>query len=164
MVSARDRFLGLADRLRSKAAATQLSGVAGFDVRPTGVSVVVRTWVVGIRNPLPATLGADYTDETLVLVPTPKVRELGTREIASSGGVYVDGDVRIDRITPAYVGLPEGGYTPEQIAPRAPVGSTKVEVFYRLTGPLAGVYRRVDSRNDKALEYTLTVRRLRDTP
>jgi hypothetical protein len=132
-------------------------------MRPNAVSRVVRTWTSGkVKVPWPAVVDVDYEDDTLVFEPTPKVREISTREIASSGGVYADGDLRIERITPAFPSPSAGGYTPTQIAPTA--SGPGIEIFYVITGPLAGVYRRVDCRNDRALEYWVTVRRLRDTP
>lgn len=153
MGSWKDDFRKLADELRA------MPGEVGIDIRPNSISVVVRTWSSGkIGSGTP-------TDSTpLVLTPVPKVREVSTREVASSGGRFEMGDLRVGPITPSYTGPPAGGYTTAQVAPEVAPDLDGVEVLYLVTGPDAGEYRRISINTDFALHYTLTLRRSNRTP
>lgn len=132
--------------------------VDGLGFRTSDVSVVTRLWPSGTRGVPSET---DYVDSTVtpLVNPRPKVRQITSREIASSGGMYEDGDLRVDKLTPKFAA---GGYLPEEIAPIAPDKGT--EILYLVTGPLAGEYRRINSNLDRALGYSLTLRRMRTTP
>jgi hypothetical protein len=161
----RDRFLALADRLRSKAGPATLAGTPGFDVRTNAVTIRARTWTSGkIQVPWPATAGTDYADVDLVLTPRPKVRRISSSLVASSGGRYEQNDMIVGPITPAYPGPPAGGYTLTQLDPLVPPGTKNVEKLWLISGPDAGVYRLVDMRNDRAFRYEAVIRKLRDTP
>lgn len=120
--------------------------------RTSDVVIRTRTWV-GARS-----AGADYVDELLPLTnPRPRVRVLSTREVAASGGRYEMGDLRIDKITPYFAGPPAGGYTPAQLDP--PVSSENVEVTYVVTGAFAGEYALEANNTDRALGYSVVVKR-----
>jgi hypothetical protein len=156
-------MLTLADRLRALPASP-------FGLRESAVSVVTRTWSSG-RIGYPDSTATSYTDTTpLPIVHTggfnPKIREMSTREISASGGLYELGDLIVGPITPRYPDAPAaqvGGYTEAQVAPRVAADAPGVEVIYLVTGPEAGRYRRVTVTVDHALHYTLVLRRSNKT-
>ena len=95
---------------------------------------------------------------SVVIEPPPRIREMGAQEVFSSGGLYQRGDIRADSITPRYdVDGETGGYEADELAPE--VASNAEQVACVIEGPLAGEYTRVTLRRDKALGYTLVLRR-----
>jgi hypothetical protein len=148
----------LADNLKQRIDA--IRGIPGaFGIRPNSVSIVTRTWS-GER----VGSGTSTDSTPLVISPVPKVREVSTREVSTSGGRYEMGDLRVGPITPYYAGPPAGGYTTAQLAPAVAPDQRGIEVLYFVTGPNAGEYRRIDLHNDFALHYTLVLRRSIRTP
>jgi len=147
-MSFRDTMNEVADQLRG------LASLPEIDERPISVTLRKVTWAAG-------RVGADggTTNEDLELLPRPRVREVSQQEIASSGGRYEAGDVRIGPITPEY---PGGGYSPERLAPA--ITTNGVEVLYVLSGAIAGEYKRVALHTDRVHSYFLVVRRTRSTP
>lgn len=143
----RTDLLPIVDELRA------LAGPSGFDVRTSGLTVRTRTWAGGKRGIGPV------SDSNLVLAQIYKIREVSTREIASSGGLFEMGDVRVGPITPTDVS--GGGYTAAQLAPE---GQTGTEVVYVITGDLAGEYARVELNKSKPFSWYLILRRRRTTP
>ncbi len=123
-------------------------------LRPNGFAIVVRTWASG------AVGKGTFTDSTLPIAPNPKMREVSTRELASSGGVYEQGDLLVGPFTPAYDGPPPGGYTPAQLDPPLSPADRGVEVIYVVIGPDAGQYRRITATRDRAMRYMLVLRRV----
>lgn len=123
-----------------------------IDLRPYTLTVRTRTWSGDRGTSTPV-------DSDLAITPRPKVEQVSTREIASSGGRYLQGDMHVSQITPQYAG---GGYTPTQLKPDAP--DDRTEVLYLLTGPDGGEYRFVDGQFDANLHYELVLRRQRSTP
>jgi len=122
-------------------------------LRPNVLSIVRRTWPSGRID------DGDPIDEVIATIsPTPKIEELTSEEIASSGGVYVIGDLRVSGITPAYPGPPAGGYTLDEIQPTVAAGTRGKEIVYVVTGPNAGEYRRADSTVANAFGWGLTLR------
>ena len=120
--------------------------------RTSDVVIRTRRWV-GERS-----AEGDYTDDLLPLRnPRPRVRTLSTQEVAASGGKYELGDLRIDKLTPRFAGPPAGGYTPAQLDP--PVGEEGVEVRYVVTGAFAGEYAIQSGNFDRALGYSIVIRR-----
>lgn len=126
--------------------------------RTSDVSVVTRLWPSGRRGDPDETSFIDTAILPLIN-PRPKVRQVSSREIAGSGGTYQDGDLRVDKLTPKFAA---GGYTINELAPISPDEGT--EILYVVTGPLAGEYHRINSNADRALGYSLTLRRMRTTP
>ena len=127
--------------------------IAGLGLRRYAVTVRTRTWSGGAPG------AGDASNADLVLTPTPRVRALSTREVASSGGTFESGDYRIDKITPAYAG---GGYTPEQLSP---VPAADQDVVVVLAGDDGTkVCTIVGSSHDRAFGYSLIVRPRRETP
>lgn len=79
---------------------------ARFGLRRYAVILRRRTWsgsYCGEGTP---------TDVDTNLLPVPRVRPLTTKEVASSGGTYREGDFLLSAITPAFTG---GGYSPTQL-------------------------------------------------
>jgi hypothetical protein len=133
-MSLRVRMLPVFDRLRA------LTGPSRFDIRPTSLSVITRRWTsgkVGVEPPDPST--PPYSDARLDLPAVYKARQVTTREMASSGGRYEAGDVRVGPITPAYVRADgtTGGVSEAQLKPD---GDDGTEVLYELVGAHAGEY------------------------
>jgi hypothetical protein len=152
-VSLRTSLLPVADIVRSLASPETLSGGVGLDVWINLLTVRQTTWSggrPGVGTP---------THADLVLSPNPEIRELTDEEIVGSGGRYTAQDLRVQHITPAYIG---GGYSPAQLVPN--VTSAAVEVVYLIEGPLAGEYVLVGQSLADPFEYTLTLRRRRTTP
>lgn len=133
-----------------------IPGQLGF--RPY-TSVVLRTRTWSGAEPGDGT----HTDSNLALTAggqPAKVRQISAREVQASGGRYTDADFIVGPLTPAFSG---GGYTPAQLAP----GSTlrAVERHVVLTGPgeTASEWLIVGDQKDRALRYTLTIRRTERT-
>ncbi|MGH7297623.1 MAG: hypothetical protein ACRELB_21980 [Polyangiaceae bacterium] len=131
----RTRMLPVFDRLRA------LTGPSRFDIRPTSLSVVTRRWTSGTVGVEPDDATAvPYSDTRLDLPAVYKVRQVSTREIASSGGRFETGDVKVGPITPAYTnadGSP-GGVSEAQLRPIPADSAT--EIVYELVGAHAGQY------------------------
>lgn len=118
------------------------------------LSIVQRVWAGGVRD-----AAGGFTDTTLDLVERYRVRQVSTREIAGSGGVYENGDLRIGPITPSNGTI---GYTAAQIAPTFVAAAT--ELRYVLAGNHAGIYRRVSFENTSDVSWYLVLRRTNDSP
>jgi hypothetical protein len=157
-VSLRKRILPVFDRLRA------LAGPARFDLRPSRVAVVTRTWTGGRREADPPPGSPVYIDAVLELAPIYKVRQLATREIAGSGARYEVGDVAVGPITPAFTKRDgtRGGYSEADLAPSSPRAG--VEIFYRVLGAHEGEYERVELRSFRPFAFELVLRRRETTP
>lgn len=122
--------------------------------RTNGLSMVVRSW-----TGKPGATGSTFTDSTpLVLFPIPRIRALSQEDVASSGGRYQDGDLRVDRLSPKHS---TGGYDPEDLRPVVPQNA---QIVYLVTGPNEGEYDLVDLETTKNFEYVLVLRRRLTTP
>lgn len=98
-----------------------------LDIRQFRVFVCVRSWDgarVGVGN---AT-----TTETEILVSgyPPKVKELSSRDVVASGGLYSAGDVTVGPMTPEHA---RGGVSHDVFDP--PKGASPTEVYFRIEGP-----------------------------
>ncbi len=133
-----------------------IPGALGF--RPyTSVVLRTRTWS-----------GAEAGEGTATDVNLPltaggypaKVRQITAREVATSAGRYTDADFVVGPLTPAFDG---GGYTAAQLAPGT--SNARVERHVVLTGPGedASEWLIVGDQKDRALRYTLTIRRTQRT-
>jgi hypothetical protein len=148
----RTTLLQVSARLRA------LAGPARMDQRPHRVSIITRTWSGGYR-------GAGASSETSLDLPQDFiVRQVSTREIASSGGRYELGDVKVENITPAYVASDgiTGGFSPADLNPV--VTRNGIEILYRIAGPHAGDYQLVELESWRTYGYDLVLRRRTDTP
>lgn len=143
MSSFRTVFCDVADTLRS------LTGPDIFDIRTSQLTIRTRTYPDGRRSSQSA-----FIDSDLVLPQQYKVQQVKTSEIASSGGKYEIGDVKVGPITPRGDTL---GFTELQLQPK-PVDDG-VEIQYILTGAHAGMYSRVELQSTKPFSYFLILRR-----
>lgn len=130
--------------------------IAALGLRRYTVTVRRRTWDGGSPG-----LGA-VTNHDLVVTPTPRVRALAPREVASSGGTYEEGDYRVDKITPAYAGPPAGGYTPAELHPTPAANEDVVVILEGDDGEK--VCTIVSAPADRAFGYELVVRPRREAP
>jgi len=154
----RDDLLFAVDTCRS------ILGPPIMDLRPTSIQIITRRWVTGVRgDPYPP------TDAILALPNYTKVRHVTQREIASSGGLFEEGDIVLGRITPQYTSPVDGtihGFTEAQLAPPVTAGQ---EVIYRLAlqsgaSGIHGDYSRIQLRRDRTLHFEIVVGRQRTTP
>ena len=157
-MSLRTRILPVFDRLRA------LAGPARFDLRPSRLQIVTRTWTGGRREADPPAGSVAYVDAVLELAPIYKMRQLTTHEIAGSGARYEAGDIIVGPITPAWIkaGGTRGGYSEADLAPSAPRAG--VEIFYRIVGAHEGEYERIELRSFQPFAYELVLRRRESTP
>lgn len=123
-------------------------------LRLFSVRVEVRQWS-GAR----VGSGIVAVSESLQLSPSPRVRDVSAREVASSGGTLRTGDRRLTGITPAHAG---GGYTPAQLRPTV---VSQQERVYVLTGEDGeSEWELVEASFDRPFGHELVVRRRRATP
>lgn len=149
MPTTRDDVLPDLDGARAEVDATGL--------RRYAVTIRTRTWSGGAPGVGTA------TNSDLPITPRPRVRDLSAREVASSGGTFSAGDMRLDRITPRYTTPTTGGYTPEQLNP--PVSAANQDVVVVLTGDDGVMLATVVAVNfDRSFGYSLVVRPRRETP
>ncbi len=113
----------------------------------TQVTIQVRRWTEG-------RLGAgDFVVLSNTVLPKRSpVRQLSQREVASSGGVYQEGDVMVEDISPPYTSHGGGGFSAEQLDPSTtlPKPNNDIEILYILDGDQKGVFSLVslDSATD----------------
>lgn len=130
--------------------------IAGLGLRRYAVTIRRRAWSGGAPG------AGTATNTDIVLSPTPRVRALAPREVAGSGGTYEDGDYRVDKITPAFVGPPVGGYTPTQLNP---VPATGEDIVVLLVGDDGTkVCTIIGAPADRAFGYELVVRPRLESP
>jgi hypothetical protein len=142
-----------------------LAGPDRFDLRTARLSIVTRTWTGGYREadaPTPAT--PRYVDAALDLPPIYEVVQISTREIASSGGLYEMGDIKVGPITPRFTRADgtTGGFSESDLKPV--VTANGAEIIYMLIGAHAGEYQLVELRSLKPFGYDLVLRRRQTTP
>ncbi len=155
----RTRMLPVFDRLRAK------TGPTGFDIRPSRVSIITRRWTsgrVGVEPDDPNVPA--FLDTRFDLSHAYKVKQVTTREIASSGGRYETGNIRVGPITPAYVSRngSSGGISEAQLTPSATNAAT--EVVYVLSGAHAGEYALLALESTAPFGWWLVLARRETTP
>lgn len=107
-------------------------------LRPWTVKVRVRTWSgstvgAGTKSDVDTTLTCQ---SALGGTQNIKVRQLTTREIVSSAGLYRDKDIVVGPITPSYAAaysLAAGGFGDATVDPA--IGTSPTEVFWNVSGP-----------------------------
>ena len=124
-------------------------------ITTTAITVVIRTFDkragVGI-----------YHDEEVAVLDHYPVRELKAREVASSGGLYQSGDIKIEQITkPITTG---GGWTEAQIKPALEFDAKTQDkrVLYLATGDIKGAFALVDLKSDDIASWSMVLRRTRE--
>lgn len=142
----------LADNLRA------LAGPASFDVIADQLTIRSRFWPSGLRGPLTDA----HTDTDLVIPQIYKIQQVSTKEIASSGGKYEQGDIKIGPITPAYTtSTGTGGFSAAQLNPN---GADGTEIIYVIAGTHGGDYQLLEEQSWKRFSYFLVLRRRYETP
>jgi hypothetical protein len=158
-MSLRTRLLPVADRLRAR------TGPSALDVRLTGLTITIRSWTGGAIGVLPADPSVTpFVDTSLALPTIYRIRQVTTREVASSGGRYEMGDVRVGPVTPEFThdDGSTGGFAEAQLKP----GPTddRTEIIYVLSGAHAGEYALVTLESLRPLSWFLVLRRRVTTP
>ena len=147
-MSFRTDLYELVDSVRS------IAGPDVFDDTINQLTIRTRTWSgprVGMGT---------SSDSDLVLPAYYPISLLESQRISSSAGLYEQGDILVDHITPSNgAGV---GYTEEQLAPT--VSSDNVEVLYLISGDSLGnghpgEYRCVECRTYEAFSSQLVLRR-----
>jgi hypothetical protein len=157
-MSLRTRMLPVFDRLRA------LTGPSRFDIRPSSLTIVTRTWASGTVGVEPSDPNVPpFTDSRLELPAVYKARQVTTREIASSGGRYEAGDVKVGPITPAYTAADgtAGGVSEAQLKPD---GGDGAEIVYELVGAHAGEYSLLGLVTTAPFGWWLVLGRRQTTP
>lgn len=139
----RDDLLAIINCARQTVAET---GIYRYDV-----TLRVRTWTgtyPGEGTP---------TDVDVTISPRPRVKVMSTRDVASSGGTYREGDFKVDYITPRFA---TGGYSPAMLNLRPTMQNQDVTVI--LTGDEGTIECQViEFKFDDPFNYSLVVRERR---
>lgn len=135
MASFRENLLPILDRIRA------LPGA--LDLRTYQVTVRVRDWT-GAR----AGLGTKTDTDTVLLNggKNVRVREVPTKDVVASGGLYTQQDLKVGPFTPDW----SGGGIDEAIIDPVP-GSSPREVFFKVTGSGMGNGRWYKRIHDETL-------------
>ena len=156
-MSLRTNLLRLQDKLLA------LTDPQHFDVTPTKLTIIKRTWMgdeVGADGGYIDTIYCDVAQRY-------ELHHVSEREIAGSGGRYEAGTLKMGPISPPYYSKTDptvqlGGYTSEQLKPRN--ASEGVEYIYRLTGQVQGDFELVNLHTEEPFEVTLYLSHTRTTP
>jgi hypothetical protein len=133
-----------------------IAGPQFLDVITVQLTIRTRVWPGG-RNGLGTAVNTD-----LVLPQIYDVVHLTEKQIASSGGRYEIGDMKVGPITPFYG---TGGFTPAQLKP---AGADGTEIVYLLSGSVNGEYACIELHTENTVDdpfsYYLVIGRKRTTP
>src|SRR5258707_15075194 len=136
----RDNLRTVAEHVRS------ISGPAKLDQRASRLTIRSRVWSGGLKG------SGTATDTDLAINQYYPIRQITTREIASSGGKFEEGDLIIRHITP-YNGTV--GYTESQLKPV--VTSMGTEIIYVITGQHSGNYAEIELQSVRNYSYNLVL-------
>lgn len=135
-----------------------LSGCVAEYITTTSIRIVVREYEGRAGD-------GTYAEEEIAVLDHYPVREISDREVASSGGLYESGDIKVEMITkPFTVGLVTGGYTDAQLRPASnfdPRDNSK-RVFYIATGDINGFYSLIALHSDDVVAWSMVLRRTRE--
>ena len=148
-MSFHDEMLAVVDEVRN------ILGPDDLDWTRHQLTVRTRTWSGGAKG-----LGTT-SDSDLVLPQKFRVDRISAAEVASSGGQYEMGDVKVLHITPADA-THSVGFTVDQLKP--PITTDAVERIYLLVGPHGGEYGLVELQSFKNISWALILRRRTTTP
>lgn len=136
-------------------------------LRPFTVYQLTRVWTgerPGKGTKTDTTFQLVNTDADGVTHPV-RVKQVSRRDIIASGGTYADQMLTIGPITPTYTTEQGGGFSSGQLDP-APT-SAATEIFWKVLGPgipAAGAWFAKVDEVAKAMEFTITVKRLGMAP
>ena len=142
-----------------------------FGLRLYTVTIRVTTWS-GASDDVPGA-GTKTTTETPIVLDgyggtvRPKVTLLSTRDIIASGGLYTDGDYRIDYITPQYMNTECDGSLTLAGVPvsqfEIPEGTSPTQIVFVLTGPEfpnGALFKKIQTYTFKPFHYSFVVRKI----
>ncbi len=135
-------------------------------LRQFSVQVVSRKWT-GTRPGLGTK--SDSTSDVVVDLGTyaPKVTLVSAKEIASSGGLYVDQDLRVGPLTPEFqTWLCEGTHINLFDPPVTP--GKGFELFFKVTGPgypdSGAWFKKLSQDTTKNFSYSFVLRKTAQLP
>jgi hypothetical protein len=152
------------------AISSQLDSLRGCADKARACVEWARTVQVTIRTRLWAGghVGSGLTTDTdLVLPKRFPIRQLNAREVASSGGRFMQGDVVVEGISPAYTSHGGGGYTSDQLDPKLarPTPMPDTRFFYLLDGDETGTFVLVSlDSSSSVVAWSMVLRNTRTTP
>lgn len=130
-----------------------------FGLRRYDVALLMREWPAGT---IPGAHGVSPTETTIPLLVgggRPRIEQISTREIAASGGLYQDRDIRIGPFTPPFM---SGGADPEWLRPS--VSADRVEYYIAISNADSGEagerYSIVQTDTSRSLRWTMVCRKL----
>lgn len=150
----RDDLLGDIDDIR---------GIPGeLGLRLFTVTVLTRA-SVGARPGVGSSVDATATLAVARGSFDARVRNLTSKDVIASGGLYTDQDVKVGPFTPPF----DGGGTEISVFDPASTGSG-LEVYFKITGPGYSAdgdwFKRIASDTSKPFAYTLTLRKTGKVP
>lgn len=131
-----------------------------FGLRRYDVALLTREWPSGT---IPGAHGVTPIETSVALTVgdggRPKVEQISAQEIAASGGLYEDRDIRIGPFTPPFAG---GGADPDWFAP--PVSGDRREYYLLIsnadTGELNQKYSILRVDRSRSLRWLMVARKL----
>jgi hypothetical protein len=124
-------------------------GPAGLNLTPNQLTINVFQWVPPAGEPPRVGNGTKTTLSTLTLAQCFPMRTMSAREVASSGGRFIEGTIVVEDISPPGSDPATGspiGYGVAQLRPQTALDSQNgIEVVYTVTGQLAGDYALADA-------------------
>lgn len=153
--------------------ADEIVGPEYFDLQPTVVTIQTRVYQGGYR----ASTSSFAVTNSLTLAPYIHVRHITLKEVADSGGRYLQDDVMVGPIRPKWQGPAgeTGGYLQSQLDPARFVAQDAqthqgTDVVYILaqenpqTAGIFGEYTLKRFNQDDPLAYFLVLSRRKTTP
>jgi len=130
-----------------------------FGLRRYSLALFTREWPVGT---IPGAHGVTPAETTMPLVVgasgRPKVMQLSAREIAASGGLYEDRDLRVGPFTPPFDG---GGAEPDWFRPS--VSGDRKEYYVQVsnadTGEENELYKILSVDQSRPLRWMMVIRK-----
>lgn len=164
-MSFREKGLAIANKLR------QLP--SKFDIRLYDVFVRVTTWTgtgSDVESCVPGQGTSSVVDTPLYLDGygislsphiLPKITALSARDIIASGGLYKDGDYKIDFITPEFTVYGSGGVAINLFEPIE--NTLPTEIVFVITGPEfpdGAVFKKIETYTYRPFRYSFVVRKI----
>lgn len=145
----------------------EIRGIPGdFGIRLFTVTVMSRTWT-GDRPGIGSK--SDVSQSILVARGSfsTRLREVTSRDILASGGLYQIQDVKIGPFTPPFLGSDANGSAISVFDP-LPKPGLGTELFFKIVGPgyAAGGdwFKKIDSDVSRPFSYTLVLRKTGKSP
>lgn len=121
------------------------------------ITIETTTWSGG-------RLASGTATKTELVLPKYPIRQLSQREVASSDGLFISGDIMVESISPPFTALGGGGFTRQQLNPRLAFGVENVEVLYLLDGETTGIWTLVALDTTGVTGWSMVLRNTRKSP